>query len=154
MSLPILLLNCFRIDSSMTPPPHLNIFHCYPYQPPLPLPPYNFCCTSDTPKKIMRPPALRPNSIRHNPFTTPVTICFIASVWIREKYENFILSSYWKRGKYKILYFLDTTPSDKTNSPQQLSPVAISFIASVWIREKYENFILSSYSKRGKYKMF
>ena len=69
------------------------------------------------------------------------------------KYENFILSSYWKRGKYKILYFLDTTPSNTTNSPQQLSPATICFIASVWIREKYENFILSSYWKRGKYKI-
>ena len=101
----------------------------------------------------MRPPALQPNTIRHNPFTTRVTICFIASVWIREKYDNFILSSYWKRGKYKILYFLYTTPSDTTNSPQQLSPATICFIASVWIREKYENFILSSYWKRGKYKI-
>ena len=26
----------------MTPPPHLNIFHCYPHQPPLPLPPIKF----------------------------------------------------------------------------------------------------------------
>ena len=63
----------------------------------------------------MRPPALRPN-------TSPVTICFNASVWIREKYENFILSSYWKRGKYKIYtsstQHHPTQPTHHNNSPQ------------------------------------
>ena len=107
MPLPILLLNCFRIDSSMTPPPDLNIFHCYPHQPPLPLPPppIKFLLYIRHPQKDHEAPCPAAQHHPTQPFTTPVTICFIASVWIREKYENFILSSYWKRGKYKILYF-------------------------------------------------
>ena len=100
---PTLFLNCFRWDSSITPSPHLNIFHCYPHQPPLPLPHKNFCCTSDTPKKIMRPPALRSNTTHSPQQLSPATIRFIASVWIREKYENFILSSFPIRGKYVII---------------------------------------------------
>ena len=106
MPLPTLLLYCFRRDSSMTPTPHLNIFHCYS----CPLSPIRISTDIQHAQKIMRPrrPPLRPKTIRHNPLTqqlSPATICFIASVWIREKYENFILSSFPKRGKNKNLYF-------------------------------------------------
>ena len=49
MPLSTLLLNCFRRDSSMTLPPHLNIFHCYPHQPLLP--PTGISIVHPTPSK-------------------------------------------------------------------------------------------------------
>ena len=89
MPLPTLLLNCFRRDSSLNPPPHLNIFHCYPHQPLLPPPYKNFYCTSDIPQKDHGPPDLRPNTIRHNPLNTTTlpshTVCSVGSVWILEE---------------------------------------------------------------------
>ena len=39
----------------------------------------------------MRAPALRPNTLRHNPLTTTATICSVASVWIGGKYESMSL---------------------------------------------------------------
>ena len=85
-------LSCFRRDSSVTPPPHLNISPLH-HSTPLPPPHKNFYYTFDTPKKITRPLALSPYTIQHNPpqQPSPATICFIASVWIRES--------------MKILYF-------------------------------------------------
>ena len=50
----------------MTPPPHLNIFHCYPHQPPLPH--KNFYCTP-TPQKDHEAPC---PAARHHP-TQPTT---------------------------------------------------------------------------------
>ena len=71
---------------------------------------------------------------------SPATICFIASVWIREKYENFILSSYWKRGKYKILYFPRFQYEESMSFFKMSGSISI-FKASISMFEKYTKYI-------------
>ena len=83
-----------------------------------------------------------PSDTTHSPQQlSPATICFIASVWIREKYENFILvSSYWKRGKHKILYF-PRFQYEETMSLFKMSGSISIFKASISMFKKYTKYI-------------